>query len=973
MAIKEYINKAKKVNRTITLDEKGKNKLIEMYPQSVNNDENLVFLRKNNFRIAMQLSDDKNFEKIFEIFGEKDDEKKEDIITFDSIKYLYCAFTDDSPKIKLILITFLLFGKNEFMGKIDLTNAILYLFLKPTPFINHLEHIENIYQKEGKNNKKDNNKKPHKQLKTEGNKDENPLEISIKRSDFIKYFDLSEEKNSKFMNDFHFLKQIEGISEFKFDSNNKNKNNLDFYCDCAKKIDLYKPVAYEDNLDSMKKAFDDLTYSTNKALKFEDLKKILERNKIEPNLIYLTIDYLKKITLKEFCFFQDIKDLFTNLQYKNPFEDKKRFLFKMISTINKNQTKLTYKQISEYLDITGEKKEDKGDTPDSNKNNTDSDDTINKNGSYDEEDFMKNEIFDKMFNKLKEPLENFGLLPYTEFKVKTSDKQIRKKLINDLFKRDNIDDHEKYLEKHFETSDFFYAIDIKFWKVLMDPEQEAPDFLDNSKIAEEVDIITEEQKYRNIENERIKKLMEEERKKREAKERKKLSKFLGKKDEKQNQTTIENDDKKKEAEQKKEEIVTKSAKLKPGLKYKTDFIVLCGKLFDIVRTNYKMNYIIRIRKIQELISLNPKQQINENQIDKEKDKSQETKDKENKETNEESKKDDKIESELLYDKEELEEKEKLINEKLDKFVVDPDKNLISKIVRYDQNTKSKDYSTKYLLYEIDFYPIQIYTKTFGIFVREVEKAKEKFEQLEKTKLFNEASEKEKRKMIDKQNKENQKIVNKSQEYYDRKEKIRERRLKDIITNEEFNQQLKELKEEYSDIFNKKDKTKDDYEVDITMSEFIDTLARYKNDILYNENGKNIFLRQRYKKFKDIKRRIINDNYKTLYGKEFKIYFFLFNDKSLFEPADDFCFENNDYKTYEPFVCIIVDIYNEKGECFYDLLEKKELEPENIAKKKEKEKEKEKNKIKETVKAEVKKTKMTEEEKKALKEKENKKN
>ena len=37
-----------------------------------------------------------------------------------------------------------------------------------------------------------------------------------------------------------------------------------------------------------------------------------------------------------------------------------------------------------------------------------------------------------------------------------------------------------------------------------------------------------------------------------------------------------------------------------------------------------------------------------------------------------------------------------------------------------QNTKSKDYSTKYLLYEIDFYPIQIYTKTFGIFVREVE-------------------------------------------------------------------------------------------------------------------------------------------------------------------------------------------------------------------------------------------------------------
>jgi tRNA 2-selenouridine synthase SelU len=149
MAIKEYINKAKKDNRTITLDEKGKNKLIEIYPQSVNNDENLVFLRKNIFRIAMQLSDDKNFEKIFEIFGEKDDEKKEDIITFDSIKYLYCAFTDDSPKIKFILITFLLFGNKEFIRRFDLGNNISNLFLSyPKSFNDYLDYIENLYQKE---------------------------------------------------------------------------------------------------------------------------------------------------------------------------------------------------------------------------------------------------------------------------------------------------------------------------------------------------------------------------------------------------------------------------------------------------------------------------------------------------------------------------------------------------------------------------------------------------------------------------------------------------------------------------------------------------------------------------------------------------------------------------------------------------------------------------------------------------------
>ena len=43
IAIKEYIKSAKKVKKTITLDEKGKNKLIEMYPQSVNNEKILFF------------------------------------------------------------------------------------------------------------------------------------------------------------------------------------------------------------------------------------------------------------------------------------------------------------------------------------------------------------------------------------------------------------------------------------------------------------------------------------------------------------------------------------------------------------------------------------------------------------------------------------------------------------------------------------------------------------------------------------------------------------------------------------------------------------------------------------------------------------------------------------------------------------------------------------------------------------------
>ena len=59
-------------------------------------------------------------------------------------------------------------------------------------------------------------------------------------------------------------------------------------------------------------------------------------------------------------------------------------------------------------------------------------------------------------------------------------------------------------------------------------------------------------------------------------------------------------------------------------------------------------------------------------------------------------------------------------------------------------------------------------------------------------------------------------------------------------------------------------------------------------------------------------------------KKYKIYYYYSSTKKLFIPNDDFCFENDGQK-YEPFVLIIVDIFNEKGENFYDLLEKKGIE------------------------------------------------
>ena len=88
-------------------------------------------------------------------------------------------------------------------------------------------------------------------------------------------------------------------------------------------------------------------------------------------------------------------------------------------------------------------------------------------------------------------MEIFSLLPYLEFKVKTDDKKIRKKIINYIFEIDNSANHEKYLEKHFEENEFFYAIDKNCWEMLINPGVEDIDFIDNSKIAEEFNIITE--------------------------------------------------------------------------------------------------------------------------------------------------------------------------------------------------------------------------------------------------------------------------------------------------------------------------------------------------------------------------------------------------------------------------------------------------------------------------------------------------
>ena len=224
--------------------------------------------------------------------------------------------------------------------------------------------------------------------------------------------------------------------------------------------------------------------------------------------------------------------------------------------------------------------------------------------------------------------------------------------------REDCVNHEEYLKNHLENSDYFYPIDINSWNQLMNYYEAIPDYINNSKIAEEIIILKEEDKYRKIEKEKINKI---------------------------------------------EEINCKNARLKKGMKYKKDFVIICARLYEVLINNFKIDYIIKIKKIQELIDLNNIE--------------------------------DKADKEFIM-------KENLLKEKLDKFIIDMDKGYISKIIKYDLNHENEG---KYILNELDFYPIQVYVKTFGVLVREVEKAKKKYKELEKQMQYNLLSDEEKRK------------------------------------------------------------------------------------------------------------------------------------------------------------------------------------------------------------------------------------
>ena len=464
LPIHKYIKNALKPEK-MKLEEKEEYDLMEKCQKICYREEEIIF--KDNLNYIIQLSNQEIFDILFSIFGRE--KQKHEIITFDDMKYLYFSFKSENSKVKATLISFLLFGNKDSLSIEEINKNIFKIFNKDInilqpKIIGILGELDSV-----------NTKKNNKNTKKKKNYNEYHLEDLIKRL----------EKEDIFK-DFHFMQKILGSTEYKFNSAKNVNGNLNYICDCTEKMESQKQ---EDNFDSMKNCYALMTSKSYNVLYMETLNYYLNQYKIHKCIANLVIDYIQNNTQKEYCNFNDLKYIFSNLNYSLSLNDKKKFLFKMISSLNNkdkedNKLTLTYNQIKKYLDIDINEK--------SNKNiNSINDD---KSDLYTEEDFMKNNKFDEMINKLKPHLENFGLLPYLLFQAKTDDKNIKRKIIKEILRNENIDSHEKYLEIKFSECDSFYAIDINFWKQLMNDNEEPPEYLNNSNIAEKIELVTEEDK-----------------------------------------------------------------------------------------------------------------------------------------------------------------------------------------------------------------------------------------------------------------------------------------------------------------------------------------------------------------------------------------------------------------------------------------------------------------------------------------------
>ena len=505
---KETINKI--------INEDKKNLLYIYYSQFILNEP---YLSKENFSKLTKIYDEAILDELFRLLSTKKDK-----ISFNGLKRFYASFK--KSKIKYVLLPFILFGKQTKILKIDYTKKLIP-YMEEDDRLNKLidrKFLENIEIKEKSN----------------------PNEIYIDKKLFI-------EKASTLIKnefyDFELVKEVFPSSSY-INLRLKDIKPFQYVCDCLleEKKDINE--INKDELEEMRIPFNnDISAVKNGHLDFKSFEKMMKEYRVNQKLINLIIQYLKIYTMKDYMIFEDFKYIMSNIYEPVSNKNKKKFLFNMIYSIAKEESKIQISQLFKILQI-----ENKNYNPQ---------ETINLESNEDQ--YIETEI-----DIYLGYMEILGLLPFLRYNVNPVDPKLKKKIINFILNDKSVYD---YLSDNFETNSKFYPINMDFWKSIIDSGQIPQNQVNNSIIAEEDSIYYPqlEKKHENMNKE------------------------------KDNKNINNNIEEQKEKQTKKNNS-PKIGKLKKGIKYMEDFVIICGELFNKIDKYFEIDYIIELPKTIKYLS-----------------------------------------------------------------------------------------------------------------------------------------------------------------------------------------------------------------------------------------------------------------------------------------------------------------------------------------------------------------------------------
>ena len=890
------------------------------------------YLTKENFNNIIRLDDEKILNKIFDIFASYKEK-----MYYTDLKSFYIAFRN--PQIKYILLSFLLFGKKE---NIDISTYInnlsdfvkideTFLSLQDEEFITKISY--KIINDNGFLYRYVNHKTKE--------------ELNINKQRFIGYLTKDFLKNIFYIS---FVKEI--LPSSKVDKIMRNKRNL-YICDCLKDNSI---LINGDLLDKIEPHFLVDKLVIDKHLTFDNFGKMMDEYDVHKKLIELITKYLNAYTMKESINFNDFKKIMSYVYDIKDNKKKRDFLLEIILTIFHRKNSIKASQLKEIFQIENKECKLEG---------------IIKANSFDK---IEDSIINAKINEYIGYMDNLGLLPYIRYNLDTEDEELKKKIIKFILNGKTI---EKYLEENFDKCNKFYPVNIDFWNVLIDNEvgsgnkEKSELKINNLLIAERDEIYYIEKKkdennkdkgfekgkekiyhkkQDNTEN-NIKNL--EKKQKNETKENNSINKEKKETEKETDETNGKNLLKEKdEIKEKSEKKVCIKGKLKNGVQYTKDYVILCDDIYEKISRYFEFDCLVELEKT--IIYNEPKKEeekkleLEKNVEIKEKEKLEikEKKDKNGiKEVKNEIKeeKDEKIEikQEIKEDKNEIKketlETKEIKNEIIEiKQEIKEDKNEIKKEtseIKNDRNGIKEDnnelkeekleinYESSFMRkkenknknineYIVDFNPIKILQLPFNDLLNIIQQKFDDEEKKRKKKEFKNKTKKEQDRITYEERKMNRERERRIKEYKQKRERIEDLLKQKILTNQKANEQYIILNEKYKDLEVDANRKK------VTKSKFFEILKEEFNNIVFDKLK---YMNKIYKLIttQEIKYQLIN-NKANLDLNNFDIFYYTI-DKKLLNPQGNEILKDVD----NDFILIVTDQKNEQGKTGLSILEENE--------------------------------------------------